>query len=207
MQQIPDKALDQERRRFFRIDDSIHLSLREVPEEELEQRLQGLEQREGESFTLMTSLNAITQQVAPTLRRIEQAYPDIADYLKAIDKKLDLISRTLLVEEAEMAEKPAWPVNLSAGGLSVQSRAPIAEGTVLEMKLLLLPSYTGILTYGKVVSCSGPDQGKGAGEGSSLYQVRIDFSFMRDRDRDALIRHVLLKQAEWLRRYRERREP
>jgi len=130
--------------------------------------------------------------------------PDIADYLKALDKKLELISKAFLTEEVDMMDKPARAVNLSAGGMAVYGRESMQPGKVLEIKMLLLPSLTGILTFGTLVDCLRM-------EGAELdpeypYRLRIDFSFMRDTDRDALIRHVLLKQAEWLRHQREKRE-
>lgn len=205
MQQDQDpKQPTDERRRFFRIDDSVHLGLKAVPQAELDQRIQDLEHRVGDSFTLVNSLNAITQQQSPHLRRIEQDYPDIAAYLRSLDKKLELLSQALLVEEVEMMDKPAIPVNLSAGGMAVHSRDPIPEGTLVEIKLLLVPSYTGILTYGRVVNCGNASPAER--DPDYPYVLRIDFSFIRDADQDALIRHVLLKQAEWLRRRRERRE-
>lgn len=197
-------TLDDERRRFFRIEDAVHLGLRVVPQTEVDERLRQLEANKAYSFSLMTELNAIGQQVSAGLHRIEARDPDVADYLKAVDRKLDLIARAFLAEEVEIADQPARAVNLSGGGMAVHSRDPIEEGTVLEIKLLLLPSYTGILSYGTLVDCT-PLRGTEV-DSDYPYLLRIDFSFMRDADRDALIRHVLLKQAEWLRLRRERRE-
>jgi hypothetical protein len=192
-----------ERRRFFRIDDFVHLSLREVSRDEMDQRMERLEQNMAGSFGLMIGLNAIGQQVTASLRRVESRDPDAADCLKALDKKLELLARAFLSEEVDLGDKPARAVNLSAGGMAVNTREPLAEGSLLEIKLLLVPSYTGIFTYGTLVAChrlEGDEQ-----DPEFPYQVRIDFAFMREEDRDALIRHVLLKQAEWLRRRREQR--
>jgi len=195
---------DEERRRFFRIEDSVHMSLRVVPKDELDQRLSRLEGNVADSFSLMTSLNIVTQQVSAALRRIEARDPDVADYLKALDKKLDILSKAFLSEEVDISDKPARAVNLSAGGVAVHSRDAFEVDEVLEIKMLLLPTYTGVLTFGTVVDCQllkeeerDPDY---------PYLLRVDFSFIRDSDRDALIRHVLLKQAEWLRRRREKKE-
>jgi hypothetical protein len=198
---------DSERRRFFRIEDSVHLGLRVIPEAELAERVARLENNVAGSFGLMTGITALTQTVAACLRRIENRDPDVADYLKVLDRKIDLLARAFLSEEADIADKPARAVNLSAGGMAVHSREAMAEGTLLEIRLLLLPSYTGIVTYGAVVGSrpvaaeDGPDT-----DPEFPYLVRIDFSFMREPDRDALIRHILLKQGEWLRRRRERTE-
>lgn len=206
MDQQEGKAMtpDDERRRFFRIDDSVHLSLRVVPQDDLNGRLASLERNVADSFSLMTSLNMVTQQVSAGLRRIEAKDPDVADYLKALDKKLEILGRAFLSEEVDMSDKPVRAVNLSAGGVAMHSRDAFEENAVLEIKMLLLPSYTGVLTYGSVVDCR-PLEGEDA-DPDFPYLLRIDFSFMRDSDRDALIRHVLLKQAEWLRRRREDRE-
>jgi PilZ domain len=196
-------STNDERRRFFRIEDFVHLSLTVVPPGELDRRLGALQQRVGDSFTLMTTLGGLTQQAAAALRRIEARDPDVADYLKALDKKLELIARAFLAEEVELADRPARAVNLSAGGMALHSRDTYAQGQVLEIKMLLLPSYTGILSYGTVVECI--PWGEGEEDLEYPYRLRVDFSFMRDSDRDALIRHVLLKQAEGLRRRREQR--
>jgi hypothetical protein len=196
---------DDERRRFFRIEDSVHMSLRAVRREELDQSLQGLEGGGASgSFSLMTRLNMVNQQVSASLRRIESRDPDVADYLKALDRKLDILAKAFLAEEVDITDKPARAVNLSAGGMAVHSRDSFEADTVVEIKMLLLPSYSGVLTYGTVVDCR-PLQGDDY-DADYPYLLRIDFSFMRDADRDALIRHVLLKQAEWLRRRREERE-
>jgi hypothetical protein len=193
-----------ERRRYFRIDDSVNLSLSPVPEGELDARLKRLQQDAAGSFGLMGGLTAIDQQVSACLRRIEGKEPDVADYLKAMDRKLNLLVRAFLAEELDVSDKPPRAVNLSAGGLSVHSREPFDAGTVLEIQMLMLPSYTGILAYGTVVECAEPDAAQA--EPGYPYLLRIDFSFMRDVDRDVLIRHVLLKQAEWLRERRVARE-
>ena len=72
---------------------------------------------------------------------------------------------------------------IRASGMALQSREPCAAGTVLEIKMLLLPSYSGIRTLGKVVECDRAGHGEPADE--YPFRLRIDFSFMRDLDRDA----------------------
>ena len=53
-----------ERRHYFRIDDTIRLSLRRVPKDELDARLDRLEHDLAGNFTVMSSLAAITAQTA-----------------------------------------------------------------------------------------------------------------------------------------------
>ena len=98
-------------------------------------------------------------------------------------------------------DQPTKPVNLSAGGLALDSAETLDLGTQVEIKLLLLPSYTGVVAFGEVI-------GVVASEDNPAYphRLRINFSHIRDSDRDALIRHILRRQGEMLRRERERRE-
>lgn len=187
---------DQERREFFRIDDRVNLSYQIVSEEELAKRVKALECSPSDGLTVMTRLTSISQQFAATLHRIDQQNPDVADYLKALDQKLEVLAQTFLSRNSDLVEQPTQIVNLSAGGIAFSVVDEIEQGTPLEVKLLLSPTYTGILTYGRVVSCDPAEE-------DDSYHVRVDFEHIRDSDRDALIRHILRRQGEYLRRRRE----
>ena len=91
-----------ERRSFFRIDDTVRLSLRRVPAEELESRLDRLEHDLAGNFTVLSSLTAITAQMSLGLRRIENRDPDLAAYLRAIDQKIEVIGRAFIAQEPEL---------------------------------------------------------------------------------------------------------
>jgi hypothetical protein len=143
-------------------------------------------------------MSSISQQLAATLHRIDQREPDTADYLRGLDEKIELLAQSYLSKNSELTDLPKQIVNLSAGGIAFTADKVVALGVPLEVKLLLFPSYTGILVIGRVVSCAPSDKGG--------YHVRIDFEYIRDNDRDALIRHILRRQGELLRRMREERD-
>lgn len=188
-----------ERREFFRIDDSIQVSFRVVPAADMpldidDQRLQ------TNSFTVMTRLQAVSQRLSAAFHRIEQRDPDVADYLKALDEKIDLLGKSFLAAENELLEQPSRPVNLSAGGLALDTAEPLAVGDFVEIKLLLLPSYTGVLAFGEVVGVEDSTDGDAA----YPHHVRINFTLIRGSDQDALIRHIMRRQGEMLRQRRQR---
>ena len=191
-----------ERRRFFRIDDSVRISLEPVDAEEVTERFERLERQLPGSFSLMTSLTAETQQAAAALRRIEGRSPDVAQCLKTIDRKIELLARALLYEEADIARRPIRPVNLSAGGVAIHTQEAYRPGLLVQIKMLLMPSFTGVVTFGKVVEC----RAEPSPDGEFSHLLRIDFSHIREQDQDAIIRHVLMKQAEWLRHRRKMQE-
>jgi c-di-GMP-binding flagellar brake protein YcgR len=191
-----------DRRRYFRIDDDVSLNFSVVPKEELAARLEQLELEFSGNFTIMSSLAAINQRMAGVMHRIEADSPDVAEYLKALNHKVSVIGRALLDLDSDVSHRQAQSVNLSATGIAFHAREGPEMGSILELKLLLLPSYTGILTYGELVGC-----GQVAEEDPEFpHQMRVNFSHMREADRDVLIRHVIQRQTVELRKAREARE-
>ena len=194
------RDIARDRRRFFRIDDAVRFAYRALTPSELAAGVERLNDGLGGAFALMASLATITQRMSVSLRRIEQHNADVAHYLRALDQKIETVARTLLVQGSDLAAKSAEPVNLSAGGLALPVKEGLAPGTPVEIRLLLLPSLAGILAYGAVVECTGRPEESDFPAGSRV--MRIDFTHIRDEDRDLLIRHMLRRQGEHLRRQR-----
>ncbi|MCP3870028.1 MAG: PilZ domain-containing protein [Gammaproteobacteria bacterium] len=198
----PQEDLNQDRRQFFRVDDSVSLSYQEIPEASLKKKLEHQQKDLDYGFTIMSSLGVITQEMAGVLRKIEVESPDIARYLKSLDSKVDLLGRAFLAWTTELADQPVSAVNLSASGIAFDSPTPVTVGVVLELKLLL-PSFTGLIVYAEVIACKKMDE---APSGDRLYQTRVQFIHLRENDRDVLIRHVLKRQSQMLRKRREQAE-
>jgi hypothetical protein len=191
-----------ERREFFRVDDSVNIRYNLVRPEDLSSRLQSLEDEVESNFTVVSSLAAITQQSAGLMHKIESERPEIAAYLKSLDRKIELIGRTLMTQDSEYSEQPAQAANLSATGMAFHARERIEPGSLLEMRLVLLPSFIGMLIYAEVVGCEEME----SSEGDYRHTLRVNFNHMRESDKDVLIRHVIKRQGRLLRKERESRE-
>ncbi|MFC1684635.1 PilZ domain-containing protein [Pseudomonadota bacterium] len=189
-----------EARRFFRVDDIVHLSYSPVSQEQLVQRLEQQDVDTSTSFTILGELSVLSQQMAAQMHRIESDSPEIAAYLKSLDKKVELLARAFLCQELESDEQTPQRVNISAGGLAVSAKEAIAPGTLVEIKLMLMPAMTGIITYGEIIACEK------SGDKEQPYQVRIDFTYIREADRELLIRHMLRRQGQMLRESREEQD-
>ena len=194
-------SLEDERRRFFRIEDLIHLTYRLIDDEELSERASLLDKGMLEQFMVMSSLSAISAEMAGTFRKIELSDPDVAEYLKALDRKIDLIGKAIMLDETKAAENRAVAANLSASGISFHTNDVLEPGSSVELKMMLQPSGTGILVYGVVVGNDRIDN-----DPDYNNQVRIDFTHLREEDRDLLIKHVIRKQGDMLRERRAARE-
>jgi hypothetical protein len=167
----------------------------------VEEKADGEDMELGGNFTVMSSIASINQNMAGIMHRIEGEEPDIAAYLKAINTKIDIIGKALLSNDNDLSEQPAQPVNLSASGMAFYSPEPVAVGSFLELRLLLMPSFAGIMTFGEVVGCDSVKD-----QNSYENFIRLNFVNMRENDRDLLIRHVIKRQGEFLRKRREERE-
>ncbi len=198
-----DELLPDERRSYFRIDDVVKLSYRSIPRDELSGLVDRLNTGAGSSFTVLSSFTAMSQQMLVPLRRIEGAMPDVAACIKTLDQKLNILGRAFLLQEDDVLNQATTAVTISAGGISFSGSKMYEEGVVLEIKLLLLPEMTGLMIYGEVVDCVRDEE---AGNVDEPYQLRASFTNIREADRDILIRHVLRRQGEWLRKRRKENE-
>lgn len=195
------KASADDRRRYFRIDDTIRLTYRTVSQEELEKGARQLEEGVVEQFTVMSSLTTLNTQMAVHMRRIQNKDPDVALYLKALDQKIEILAQAVVSQETALLTQHGQPVNLSAGGMSLDVVEPVTPGQMLELKMLLLPSFTGLVTYAEVIRCDdSPEEARAAGFKQRLH---LEFVHMREQDQDLLIKHILRRQGDQLRAERQ----
>ncbi|MCB1724233.1 MAG: PilZ domain-containing protein [Gammaproteobacteria bacterium] len=193
--QLPGRAED--RRNFFRVDDTVRLSLRRVSADQVDRRFDELDHDLAGNFTVMSSLAAITAQMAMSLRRIENRDADMAAYLRAIDQKIEVIGRAFITQEPEFQAEQAVAANLSAGGMCVGVDENYEAGSMLEIRMLLFPSFTGLLIYGSVIDTEPAAESDASRPFSHV--VRIEFTHIRETDRELLIRHLLRRQSQQLR--------
>ena len=180
-----------EQRRYYRIDDEVILLYREIPPGELKKIKTNLSERLANGFTLDAKFAAIGQEVRLLLIDIKKQSPAMARYLSAIDRKLNILARAVLAQEKGIVDQPAQRVNLSAGGLAFYAITPAELNRVLELRMILNPSCTGILTYGKVVYC-----GYSSGDVDGFpYRLGVEFCEMESETRDLLVKHILHKEA------------
>lgn len=140
---------------------------------------------------LVSDLHSIDMLVSSLRSHIRPDLPDVAMYLEAINWKVERVAQAVVADEERFLRQPIRTVNLSAGGIGFRSPETIAPGRYLEMRLILLPSYTGILTYGKVVSCRHESKA-----GADFpYRIGVDFWLIRDVAKEVLIQHVTGKQS------------
>lgn len=184
-----------ERRRFFRVEDEIVLVYRPIAPEDMPDPSQ-FQNQALDHFSLTSTLEYLTQESHAHLRRIERDHPDVAEYLKTLERKIEVLAQALMISNNRLVDQPTRKVNLSAAGIAFDTGQPIAEGSLLELKMVLPPSLVGIITFGKVIHCTPLANDEG-------WHVGVDFLSMREQDREFLIRHVVKRQLTLLRQQKQ----
>lgn len=145
----------------------------------------------SDTIALASEFAATSTQMKRGLEKFKRELPEVALYLEGLNDKLDLLVRLLAAADNELSDQPTHDVSLSAGGLSFDARTEIPKNSSVEIKLLVFPSYICIRTFGTVVYC----RREKTDNSEFPFRVGIDFSYIRENDRELLIKHVLRKQS------------
>ncbi|MDO9140696.1 MAG: PilZ domain-containing protein [Methylobacter sp.] len=187
-------AKSEERRGFFRIDDEINLFYKKVDEATVTEphRISG---NMLNNCSLSTAMGLASQESTVLLRRIEKDLPDVADYLKLMDSKFELLAQAIMMQSFEVKESETRNVNISATGIAFDCEDELKEDDYLEVKLLLASSLAVVVTYGRVVFCKKST----SNDRQHPYFVGVDFINMSEEDRELLIKYVVKKQLQQIR--------
>ena len=86
-------------------------------------------------------------------------------------------------------------MNIGAGGLAFYTSTPLMSGTLIELRLVLLPENTGVSSYARVVCCTRAAESEGNG-----YRIAVEYENMDEEMRDIICRHVLTVERESIRK-------
>ncbi|GAB0147598.1 hypothetical protein McPS_03380 [Marichromatium sp. PS1] len=175
---------ERERRRFFRIDDTVGLQLTPIAAADEAQMIAEFSERSAD-IGLLNELHAIRDQALPQRRKLEYKFPTVAAYTRVLERQIEMLAIAFESRQQGIVLE-LQPVNLSAQGMSLALDPPPAPGSLLEIELQLLPEGNRILTLGRVLE---RDEGPSA----------IEFEQLRDADREAIVRHIHALQLRRLR--------
>ncbi|MGZ5007029.1 MAG: PilZ domain-containing protein [Methylobacter sp.] len=184
----------EDRRGFFRIDDEVNLFYKKI-DQKLVNEPHHISDNILNSCSLSTALRTLSEESTLLLRRLEKNLPEVADYLKLIDTKIDLLVQAIMMQGFQFKESDTRNVNISASGLAFNCEENLKENDYLEIKLLLISCMAVIVTYGRVVYCKNNE----SNAGEYPYFVGVNFINMKDDDREMLIKYVVKEQLQQIR--------
>lgn len=183
-----------DRRRFFRVNDEVDLYYRKIARQEASEASR-IDENVLTSDALPQIMDALEQEMNAVLKRIEATQSDVAEYLKLLNYKADMLAECLSQQNALVREKNSCHVNLSASGLAFGSEQALHEGDFLEVKILLPASRALVTTCCRVIQC----RQNPSNDQRYPYVVSVDYLNMKEEDRELLIKHVIKRQITQIR--------
>ncbi len=184
------------RRKSVRIVDRVLLTYQRVSQKKYNSVAEDL--KEGIPLYNHDGLADIQMYIGAqnALARLRDRDKDLADFLKHLDTKMNLILKQVKGERSPFDDLVLQKVNLSASGMAFVSQEQMNPDDHLEFHLVLLPAYTYIYCLGKVINCEqDPEEGK-------FFQVAVEFTLLMDDDREKLVQHNFKQQSLALRNRR-----
>lgn len=184
----------EEKRRYFRVTDTINLLHKVIDESSLEQ-LSHISDDVLGNCSLVAALDVLNEEARMMAPRLERRDPEFFEYLKLIDSKIGLIAQALALKDEQFARHDKHDVTLSGSGLAFANNQPLATGTLLELRMVLTSCLAVIVVFGRVVQC------KDISEINSErpYEICVEYINMKEEDRELLLKHVVKKQLQQLR--------
>ncbi|MNJ22274.1 PilZ domain protein [compost metagenome] len=190
-------TLDEEdRREYYRIEDRIALEI--SPLSGAEALGTDLLQDDSPLFNLLSELHLSEFESQHLLRQLSDKDRTLAAFLKAQNKRIDLLSAVVAQTLLGQLSAPQTVV-LSEGGIEFSQAEPVAAGARIAVKMVLMPQALGLLLRAKVTHCDRNADG--------LYEIGTEFVDTTDAQRQLLARYILQRQAQQRRQALEQNEP
>lgn len=196
--------MSEERRRFFRINDTIGVSYRRLGPEEAK----AFSQRSAEHGGNFDYASNFDNRIQTLLDACRVQNPLAAELLDLMNKKLNFVIRQLDVD-SNMLQQIAYDlkqVNVSACGMAFAVAEPLQKGDCLQLDILLQPSDLHVVAMAEVVACEALPEALGSesqqGDEGHLF-MRLNFIDMHPNDQELLIQHVVKRQSAQLKARRE----
>lgn len=181
-----------DRREYYRIEDTIALdfSLLSGPQALTSDALHDA----SPLFNLLSDLHLMDFESQHLLRHISERDRTLANYLKVMNKRIDLLGQALAQNLLRDIGAPRQ-VSMSEGGISFNHAQAIEPGSHLALKMVLMPQALGLLLRARVMHCQVREDGQ--------FEIGTEFEALTDAQRQLLARHILQKQAQQRRLARE----
>lgn len=181
----------QDRRRFFRLDDQLQMSLRRASAEDdtAGARVRGSDVMAETDRRLGVLIAAARVQA-----------PAVAELAELLNRKLDHVIQTLELNEelAQRASFREYAVNLSACGFALSCGERFEPGERMVVEILLPPNATRLVLSARAVKTTPrPDGG---------FDLKADFAGISAEDQEFLIQYIMRRQSQFLQQVREARE-
>jgi uncharacterized protein YfcZ (UPF0381/DUF406 family) len=144
------------------------------------------------SFNFLAEFQRIELENKQLLRQIIESDSRVGLYLKMLNKKVDTLAQAMLFSDVKVNPDTVMDLDLSEGGLAMESTNTYKIDELLAVKLILLPDHIVLLLKAKVLDCRSSDSDKS--------QLHLEFVDIDDHQRQLIARYLIRLQAESIKR-------
>jgi hypothetical protein len=183
-----------QRREYFRVNDRVLLAFRRADQEPLIETDPSTARLTGgaASFVLVSQLAQIGRDTYAVRQTLALRHPDLMAYLDTLEERVNLVVHHTLLQSLGAAHAgEGHEVNLSGGGVQFGSEESYIAGTLLEVRMVLLPSYIGMVLKGRVIRTE-PNPSPSV---HAPFRVAVEFVDPREADLKVLLKHTMEKQT------------
>lgn len=183
-----------ERRRYFRINETIGISYEILDNEHNDTLL-----RPDYAPDLLALVSQQDEKIQTLLREINDTHPQISMLVSLLNQKIERLAQCMSLDGnlvTRIASK-VREVNLSACGIAFNNPEYLAKNTRIRLELTLFPSDEILTISGLVV-----DSDKVTDD--TLYYCRVDFYGVSTSVQERLIQYIVQSQGAQLKALRDK---
>jgi len=188
---------EQDRRRYFRINDWVGLSYSVLGK----QAHEICADADNVQISSAKILDAINKELSSALNILWQSNPQAANVIGLMNKKLDFITAEMDLDylQDSLHQHEKTQVNISACGMAFECDEQFDAGQMLELNLLLKPANSRLKLQGCVTACERAEAGS-----NKPYKLRLDFVGTDTHVHEELIQHIVRRQSLLLSELRQK---
>ena len=182
----------QERRRYFRINETVGLSIQILDDGHSGKRAEHPDNRLASTTAALISQN--DERIDVLISELADHSPKVAELAALINQKMERVVSMLAIDNhlLDRIAHKVQEVNISACGLAFSHDQAIPENSRIRIELKLMPDDIMLSSDGVVVSCER------TADDSTSYYCRVDFLGMSASAQEELIQFVVQSQAAQL---------
>jgi len=139
-------------------------------------------------FKMASDLVSLDASSLRSLQSLSNVAGQLVDFLNQQSQKIDLLINYILSQQDE-EEHRYRGIEFGGGGVLFTTEKPFALSQLLEMKIFLLHNNCAVFCIGEVIEITQMEE---------QFQHKVIFHFVRDEDREILVRASLNEQSKHL---------
>lgn len=139
-------------------------------------------------FKMASEITTLDQSALKPLHNVGAVTEQLYQYLQHQNQKIDLLV-SFVLNQQDQEHCRFTGTKIGGGGIIFNSKQAFAEGAIIEVKIFLKNEISAIYCHGIVVEAESVEQG---------YNHKVVFRYIREEDREMLVRASLHLQSKQL---------